>query len=243
LATADYLALDAAGQVTCLYPFSVAPTAHTVVIAGQRRAAMCAIDALGVPAMFGRELAIAGCCADCSTPIALRVAPGTIEAVSPPAAMVVARRDEAAPAFAACCPFTVFVCGWEHAQAFAARITGAHPLPLPDTLTRAEEIFGGLPAETLPATRPRGRQWGAPAVDEPILYTQTGCAESARVRHWLTERGIPFIERNVSTDPEAAHALAATGTFATPLLVAGEAQALGFRPDALAALFAKRSGL
>jgi glutaredoxin len=68
---------------------------------------------------------------------------------------------------------------------------------------------------------------------EPILYTQAGCAESAKVRSWLIEHGIPFTERDASADPEAAVALAATGTFATPLLVNGERNVLGFRPMSL----------
>ncbi len=66
-----------------------------------------------------------------------------------------------------------------------------------------------------------------------ILYTQTGCADSDRVRSWLTERDVAFTERNASTDLEAAQALYATGTFATPLLVAGDATVLGFRPKEL----------
>jgi glutaredoxin-like protein NrdH len=70
---------------------------------------------------------------------------------------------------------------------------------------------------------------------EPILYTQTGCAESVKVRTWLTDHRISFTERNASVDPEAAQALAATGTFATPLLVLGQKNVLGFRPEALAA--------
>ena len=68
---------------------------------------------------------------------------------------------------------------------------------------------------------------------EPILYTQPGCAESAQVRAWLTDRGIAFIERDATRDAEAAQALAATGTFATPLFVVGEEKVLGFRPDQL----------
>jgi glutaredoxin 3 len=75
---------------------------------------------------------------------------------------------------------------------------------------------------------------------KPILYTQAGCAESANVRDWLTEHGIRFSERNTSADPEAATALAATGIFATPLLVVGENTVLGFRPRALAALLSDR---
>lgn len=72
------------------------------------------------------------------------------------------------------------------------------------------------------------------------LYTQAGCAESEKVRAWLTERGIAFAERIVSTDPDAARALLATGLFATPLLVLGETKVLGFRPRQLAALLRTR---
>jgi glutaredoxin len=74
----------------------------------------------------------------------------------------------------------------------------------------------------------------------PILYTQAGCRESAKVRAWLTERGIGFRERDASADPEAATALAATGVFATPLLGVGERTVVGFRPHALAALLGER---
>ena len=159
LATADYLALDASGQVTCLYPLSVVSTPHAVVVNGSRRFAMCAIDALGMPAMLDRELDIEGRCAGCDAPIALRVRPGTVVTVAPATTLVVARRDEAEPAFAACCPFTVFVCGQEHADRFMRRIAGTRVLPLPDALQLAEAIFGSLLAAEIPATRPRGKSW------------------------------------------------------------------------------------
>jgi len=70
----------------------------------------------------------------------------------------------------------------------------------------------------------------------PILYTQAGCAESAKVRAWLMDHGISFIERDASTDPDAAEALAATGTFAAPLLVIGDNRVLGFREQEISAL-------
>ena len=79
-------------------------------------------------------------------------------------------------------------------------------------------------------------------MDAPILYTQAGCAESARVRAWLTDRGIAFAERDASTDLAAARALYATGTFATPLLVVGDDKVLGYRPEALGALLRDRGG-
>jgi hypothetical protein len=68
---------------------------------------------------------------------------------------------------------------------------------------------------------------------ELILYSQTDCAESGRVRTWLAHHDVAFQDRNVSRDPEAAQALAATGVFATPLLTCGEERVLGFRPGAL----------
>jgi hypothetical protein len=40
----------------------------------------------------------------------------------------------------------------------------------------------------------------------------------------------------VSADPEAVEALIATGTFATPLLVAGHNRVLGFRSRELSAI-------
>ena len=160
LVAADYVALDGSGRVSCLYPFSCAPTSHGIVIDGQRRFAMCAIDALGLPALLGRERDVEGRCAVCDHPIALRVAPGTIVAATPPEAMVVARRDEAEPAFTACCPFTVFVRGEEHARRFRRRITAAQALSLPEALMHAEPIFGNLLGGAIPARRPRGRRWG-----------------------------------------------------------------------------------
>ena len=161
LAAADYLSLDEGGQVSCLYPFSPTPTSHVVVIDGQPRYAMCAIDALGIPAMLGQELGIEGRCAVCNAPMTLTIAPGEIVSAAPPAALIVARRDEAEPAFAACCPFTVFVCGQPHAEQFMRRIPGTHALPLAEALTEAEKIFADLLAEDLPARRPRGKRWEA----------------------------------------------------------------------------------
>ncbi len=71
--------------------------------------------------------------------------------------------------------------------------------------------------------------------DTPILYTATDCGDSPKVRAWLAERGVAFVERNVSDDPDAAMALYRTGTFATPLLVVDGRSVLGFRPDEIAA--------
>jgi glutaredoxin len=71
---------------------------------------------------------------------------------------------------------------------------------------------------------------------EPILFTQAGCTESGQVRTWLVQHGVSFTERDAGSDPDAARALAATGTFATPLLVIDHHGVLGFQEQALVAL-------
>lgn len=81
-----------------------------------------------------------------------------------------------------------------------------------------------------------------PRASRPVLYIQPGCTESVRVRAWLNDRSIQFAEKDVVRDPDAAAALAATGVFATPLLVVETERVLGFRPQELTRLFADRDG-
>jgi arsenate reductase-like glutaredoxin family protein len=74
------------------------------------------------------------------------------------------------------------------------------------------------------------------------LFTQTGCADSRRVRDWLTDRGVAFVERNVTSDIDAAKELLATRHFGTPLLVFAEETVIGFNRDRLAAVLANGLG-
>jgi len=78
------------------------------------------------------------------------------------------------------------------------------------------------------------------ATNPVTLYTQSGCAESPAVRDWLVGHGVPFVERNVTGDLDAATALYRTGTFATPLVVIGATRVLGFRPAEIEAALAGR---
>jgi glutaredoxin len=73
-----------------------------------------------------------------------------------------------------------------------------------------------------------------PVVRPVTLFTQAGCPDSARVHDCLVSSQVPFVERNVTTDPDAGHALMATGLFATPLVLAGEHAILVTRPRDLA---------
>ena len=104
---------------------------------------------------------------------------------------------------------------------------------------------GGLGATPASRRRRGDREATAVSNDHPAqqvtLYTQAGCAESAKVRSWLADHGITFTERDASGDPDAARALNATGTFATPLLVVGEEKVLGFRPREMSVILPDQS--
>lgn len=157
LAAADYLALDASGQPSCLYPLSPTPTPHVVIIDGKRRYAMCSIDALGVAAMVDRPVTVESACSECGTPIRLRVAPGVVTDAEPPETVVVARRSGDEPACETCCPFTLFACDPACGQTLATRLPESSVVPLAEALRHAESIFANHLAETLPANRPRSQ--------------------------------------------------------------------------------------
>lgn len=64
------------GQVMLAYPFSGTPTAFKVVLPDSReRYAVCAIDALGVPAMLGHRVVIRSHCHHCREPIEIDAGP------------------------------------------------------------------------------------------------------------------------------------------------------------------------
>lgn len=67
-----------------------------------------------------------------------------------------------------------------------------------------------------------------------VLFTQDGCADSARVRACFLASGVPFVERNVSRSDDDALALMATGVFATPVVAFEGKAVLGANPPNLA---------
>ena len=65
----DMVLLDDDGGVAGAYPFTEDDTAHRVTLDGRTINTMCAIDALGVGAMYGRDVVIASRCLECGGPI------------------------------------------------------------------------------------------------------------------------------------------------------------------------------
>ncbi len=71
----DLILVDG-GRVILAYPFSGTPTGFLVVLTdGSERYAVCAIDALGIPAMLGQPVVIRSHCHHCLEPLELHVRP------------------------------------------------------------------------------------------------------------------------------------------------------------------------
>jgi hypothetical protein len=123
LETADAIHLSN-GIVTVAYPFSGVPTTHRVQLDGLPAVyAMCAIDALGLPAMTGRDGQITSADPRDGTPVVLTVRNGTWT-WNPPSAVVVAGRTTdcgtECGSYEALCPNTVFHASRASAQAYLA---------------------------------------------------------------------------------------------------------------------------
>jgi alkylmercury lyase len=112
------------GIVTVAYPFSGTPSPHRVKLDGLSPVyAMCAIDALGLPAMTGRDGQISSADPRDGTPVMVTVRNGTWT-WTPPAAVVVAGRTTGCGtdcgSYEAMCPNTVFHASRASAQAHLA---------------------------------------------------------------------------------------------------------------------------
>lgn len=112
------------GVVTVAYPFSGTPTPHRVELDGLPPVyAMCAVDALGLPAMTGRDGQITSADPRDGTPVAVSVRNGTWTWAPPGAVVVIARATDCGTecgSFEVMCPNTVFCASRESARAYLA---------------------------------------------------------------------------------------------------------------------------
>ncbi|WP_436499635.1 alkylmercury lyase family protein [Actinokineospora sp. HUAS TT18] len=144
---ADVIRVDAAGRVQVAYPFSAAPTAHRVRLAGGVEVyAMCAIDALGMPAMLGADAVIATTDPTNGLPITVTIAAGRAQWDPPGAVVFVGARPGGGPSAENCCDaLNVFT-----DRASAQTWSRAHPhipgeiLDGADAEALGRRIFGGL---------------------------------------------------------------------------------------------------
>ena len=112
------------GVVTVAYPFSGTPTPHRVELDGLPPVhTMCAVDALGLPAMAGRDGQITSADPRDGTPVVVSVRNGTWSWTPPGAVVVIARATDCGTecgSFEVMCPNTVFHASRESAQAYLA---------------------------------------------------------------------------------------------------------------------------
>jgi len=69
LQVADLVVVKEGGTITGAYPITLEPTAHRVTITGRTLFAMCAVDALAIGPMFGRDVRIESRCHACGKSI------------------------------------------------------------------------------------------------------------------------------------------------------------------------------
>ena len=68
------------------------------------------------------------------------------------------------------------------------------------------------------------------------IFTRDGCKSSRRVKEFLARHGIGFVERNLSTEPDARAEHAQIGYRGVPVIRAGERIIYGFREQAVGKL-------
>lgn len=144
----DLVGLGAGAETIWLaYPFTERATGHRVELDGHVLNALCAIDALGVAAMYGSDVTVESQCRSCGETIRVTTADAgrALRSVSHPGAVVwydFAYGDSAA---SSCCPAIAFFCSDGHLQRWldsqASPRTGAR-LDMNEALDVGRAIFG-----------------------------------------------------------------------------------------------------
>jgi hypothetical protein len=133
--------------IVSAYPFSGLPTAHQVLIEGDRTLyAMCAIDALGIPFMLGQGGRIRSSCFFCQKPVHVNIQDSMVGEVMP-ATLVVWFSDRDGCCIAEVrCPLMNFFCDEAHLQAWLRRASDEQGmgLSLIESLDVGRATFGGL---------------------------------------------------------------------------------------------------
>lgn len=117
LAAEDFLTLDPTGNIRAAYPFSAAPTRHRVRLArGTEVWSMCAIDALGIPAMLNEDVVISSSDPVTGDPVTITSSAGVMHWEPPSAVVLVGQRPGGGPAATTCCDTLNFFTDAENAR-------------------------------------------------------------------------------------------------------------------------------
>ncbi len=154
LAARDMIARDpATGALTVAYPFSAVPTAHRVLVDEARPVyAMCAVDALGIPFMLGRDATIMSADPISGAPIRIEVRAGAAS-WEPGGAVIFVCASHGCTGPSHCAAINFFA-----SAASAGHFRQAHPevegcvLGPAEALEAGRRVFGALLADEGPAT-------------------------------------------------------------------------------------------
>ena len=148
LAAADLVALGPDGEIAGAFPLSAVPTRHQVRVQGRPVLhAMCAVDALGIPAMLDAAGTVTSTDPVTGQRVEIRVgADGSLD-VTPPGAVVLLARVGNGPLASACCSVIAFYADRAAAeQVLRGPGTDGAVLPVSDAHALGVLLFAGLPA-------------------------------------------------------------------------------------------------
>lgn len=137
-------------EIVSAYPFSATPTTHQVLFpSGHSVYAMCAIDALGMPAMLDTDAdaEIQSVCAHCGASIRIKLEGRQVRVVSPAETLVVyAQGSPDCCAATDQCPFINFFCSADHAEVWQADHSHLtlKMMTLSEALAGGQRVFGNL---------------------------------------------------------------------------------------------------
>lgn len=145
----DIVVLDAVGKrIVGAYPFADCDTCHRVSLVGRAFNAMCAVDALGIGAMYGRDIEIDSRCGKCGVPIRVttRNRGRALADVEPRSAVVwLGGRYEGGCAASSLCAVTAFFCAQDHLDVWRRTREADEPgfrLTIDEALEAGRAIFG-----------------------------------------------------------------------------------------------------
>jgi mercuric reductase len=143
----DLVVLDGE-RIVDAYPFTDRDTGHRVTLDGRTLNAMCAVDALGIGAMTGRDIRVASRCRHCGAPVRIttRDRGRALAQVEPRTAVVwLSVRYEGGCAANSLCATTAFFCSDDHLAAWHQERRSDEPgfrLSIEEALEAGRAIFG-----------------------------------------------------------------------------------------------------
>jgi hypothetical protein len=149
LETNDVLRRDlATGTVALAYPFSATPTDFRVALdsTAQEVFAMCAVDALGIPTLAGRNARITSRDRSSGAQIEIQLEPSGAFRSEPHETVVVAAVAGEGPSASCCCPYISFASDRASAQVLLESWPGIEGeiVELPAAIDAGRRIFGAL---------------------------------------------------------------------------------------------------